>query len=88
MCSAWKFLIISVHPCISSTPHSFDSPWSLLSVVIQQGRTAEAEAEFERLLGVSEAKFAMSQLSKVDRGEDTDTVKFSELLHGHHSKGI
>lgn len=66
----------------------FDSPWSLFSVVIQQGRTAEAEAEFERLLGVSEAKFAMSQLSKVDRGEDTDTVKFSELLHGHHSKGI
>lgn len=58
------------------------------SLVLQQGRTAEAEAEFERLLGVSEAKFAMSQLSKVDRGEDTDTVKFSELLHGHHSKGI
>lgn len=54
----------------------------------KQGRTAEAEAEFERLLGVSEAKFAMSQLSKVDRGEDTDTVKFSELLHGHHSKVV
>jgi MFS family permease len=54
----------------------------------KQGRTAEAEAEFERLLGVSEAKFAMSQLSKVDRGDDTDTVKFSELLHGHHSKVV
>ncbi|XP_050887325.1 probable plastidic glucose transporter 2 isoform X2 [Lathyrus oleraceus] len=54
----------------------------------KQGRTAEAEVEFERLLGVSEAKFAISQLSKVDRGDDTDTVKFSELLHGHHSKVI
>ncbi|KAH1043750.1 hypothetical protein GYH30_025544 [Glycine max] len=54
----------------------------------KQGRTAEAEAEFERLLGVSEAKFAMSELSKVDRGDDTDTVKLSELLHGRHSKDI
>ncbi|XP_027357809.1 probable plastidic glucose transporter 2 isoform X3 [Abrus precatorius] len=53
----------------------------------KQGRTAEAEAEFERLLGASEAKFAMSELSKVDRGDDTDTVKLSELLHGRHSKG-
>ncbi|KAI5428624.1 hypothetical protein KIW84_033577 [Lathyrus oleraceus] len=53
-----------------------------------QGRTAEAEVEFERLLGVSEAKFAISQLSKVDRGDDTDTVKFSELLHCHHSKVV
>ncbi|KAG4992084.1 hypothetical protein JHK87_025541 [Glycine soja] len=54
----------------------------------KQGRTAEAEAEFERLLGVSEAKFAMSELSKVDRGDDTDTVKLSELLHGRHSKVV
>ncbi|KAI5440045.1 hypothetical protein KIW84_025414, partial [Lathyrus oleraceus] len=54
----------------------------------KQGRTAEAEVEFERLLGVSEAKFAISQLSKVDRGDDTDTVKFSELLHCHHSKVV
>ncbi|WVZ18280.1 hypothetical protein V8G54_005602 [Vigna mungo] len=54
----------------------------------KQGRTAEAEAEFEKLLGVSEAKFAMSELSKVDRGDDTDSVKLSELLHGRHSKGM
>ncbi|KAH1241103.1 hypothetical protein AAZX31_07G080400 [Glycine max] len=54
----------------------------------KQGRTAEAEAEFERLLGVSEAKFAMSELSKADRGDDSDSVKLSELLHGRHSKGM
>ncbi|KAL2321289.1 hypothetical protein Fmac_030258 [Flemingia macrophylla] len=53
----------------------------------KQGRTAEAEVEFERLLGVSEAKFAMSELSKVDR-DDTDTVNLSELLHGRHSKVV
>ncbi|GAU45148.1 hypothetical protein TSUD_253810 [Trifolium subterraneum] len=44
---------------------------------VRQGKAAEAEAEFERLLGVSEAKFVMSQLSKLDRGDDTDTMKFS-----------
>ncbi|CAL0322177.1 unnamed protein product [Lupinus luteus] len=54
----------------------------------KQGRTAEAEAEFERLLGVPEAKFAMSELSKADRGDDNDTVKLSELLRGRHFKGI
>ncbi|KAG5009321.1 hypothetical protein JHK87_017836 [Glycine soja] len=54
----------------------------------KQGRTAEAEAEFERLLGVSEAKFAMSELSKADRGDDSDSVKLSELLHGRHSKVV
>jgi len=30
----------------------------------------------------------MSELSKVDRGDDTDSVKLSELLHGRHSKGM
>lgn len=55
--------------------------------MIQQGRTTEAEAEFEKLLGVSEAKFAIAELSKVDRGDENDTVKLSELLHGRHFKG-
>ncbi|KAK7281725.1 hypothetical protein RIF29_09965 [Crotalaria pallida] len=46
----------------------------------KQGRTAQVEAEFERLLGVSEAKFAISELSKADKGDDNDSVKHSELL--------
>ncbi|XP_072093616.1 probable plastidic glucose transporter 2 isoform X2 [Arachis hypogaea] len=54
----------------------------------KQGRIAEAEATFERLLGASEAKFAMSELSKVDRGDDADTVKLSELVRGRHFKDI
>ncbi|KAJ7969587.1 Major facilitator superfamily protein [Quillaja saponaria] len=50
----------------------------------KQGRTVEAEAEFEKLLGGSHVKFAMAELSKLDRGDEADAVKFSELLHGRH----
>ncbi|XP_028806545.1 probable plastidic glucose transporter 2 [Neltuma alba] len=54
----------------------------------KQGRTTEAQAEFEKLLGGSEAKFAISELSKMDRGDDTDTVKLSELLMGRHFRVV
>ncbi|XP_059638154.1 probable plastidic glucose transporter 2 isoform X3 [Cornus florida] len=53
----------------------------------KQGRTSEAEAEFEKLLGGSHVESAMAELSKTDRGDDTDTVKFSELLYGRHFRG-
>jgi hypothetical protein len=55
--------------------------------VIQRGRTEEAEAEFEKLLGGSHVKFAMAELSKSDRGDDIDTVRLSELLYGRHFRG-
>lgn len=55
--------------------------------MIQQGRSAEAEAEFERLLGGGHVIFAMQELSKLDRGDDTDAVNFSELLYGRHFRG-
>lgn len=58
-----------------------------LIVVIQRGRTEEAEAAFEKLLGGSHAQLALAELSKSDRGDDTDTVKISELLYGRHFKG-
>ncbi|KAG5225681.1 hypothetical protein OIU77_006010 [Salix suchowensis] len=48
----------------------------------KQGRTAEAEAEFERLLGGAHVKFAMQELSKLDRGDESDVVHFSELFYG------
>ncbi|KAI9119245.1 hypothetical protein K1719_009920 [Acacia pycnantha] len=54
----------------------------------KQGRTTEAEAEFEKLLGGSEAKFAIAELSKADRGDDTDPVKLSELLMGRHFRVV
>lgn len=54
---------------------------------MQQGKLAEAEFEFERLLGSSHVKSAMLELSKSDRGDETESIKISELLHGRHSRG-
>lgn len=60
---------------------------TVLTLVSQQGKTAEAEVEFEKLLGVSHVKEAMAELSKLDRGDDVDSIKLSELLSGHHFRG-
>ena len=64
-----------------------DKHLKFLNGVIQRGRTEEAEAEFEKLLGGSHVKFAMAELSKSDKGDDTDTVGLSELLYGRHFRG-
>lgn len=55
--------------------------------LLQSGRTAEAEAEFEKLLGGAHVNYAYAELSKSDRGDDAGEVKLSELLHGRHFKG-
>lgn len=54
----------------------------------KRGRIAEAEAEFEKLLGASYVKSAMAELSKSDRGDETDSMKFSELLYGRHFRVV
>ncbi|KAE9462826.1 hypothetical protein C3L33_05260, partial [Rhododendron williamsianum] len=54
----------------------------------RRGRIAEAEAEFEKLLGGSHVKSAMAELSKSDRGDETDSMKFSELLYGRHFRVV
>ncbi|KAH7848365.1 hypothetical protein Vadar_001975 [Vaccinium darrowii] len=54
----------------------------------KRGRIAEAEAEFEKLLGASHVKSAMAELSKSDRGDETDSMKFSELLYGRHFRVV
>lgn len=54
----------------------------------KKGRIAEAEAEFEKLLGGSHVKFAMADLHKSDRGDETDAVKLSELLYGRHFRVV
>ncbi|KAL8120194.1 hypothetical protein AgCh_017368 [Apium graveolens] len=54
----------------------------------KQGRISEAESQFERLLGGLHGKSAMAEFSKSDRGGDeTDTISFSELIHGPHFRG-
>ncbi|KGN58141.2 hypothetical protein Csa_023397 [Cucumis sativus] len=54
--------------------------------LFKSGRTAEAEAEFEKLLGGADVKYAYAELSKSDKGEDSGAVKLSELLHGRHHR--
>ncbi|KAL0910386.1 hypothetical protein M5K25_021363 [Dendrobium thyrsiflorum] len=54
----------------------------------KHARIGEAEAEFERLLGVSHVKSAISELIRSDRGDDADGVKFSELLYGRHFRVV
>ncbi|KAL4651945.1 hypothetical protein ACB092_01G197700 [Castanea dentata] len=54
----------------------------------KRGRTEEAEAEFEKLLGGSHVKVALAELSKSDKGDDTDTVKLSELFYGRHFRVV
>ncbi|XP_050380977.1 probable plastidic glucose transporter 3 [Argentina anserina] len=56
--------------------------------LFKRGRTTEAEASFEKLLGGPHVKLAMAELSKSDRGDELDTVKFSELLYGRHFKMV
>ncbi|KAM5547781.1 putative plastidic glucose transporter 2 [Rosa sericea] len=54
----------------------------------KQGRTYEAEAAFEKLLGGSHVKTAMVQLNKVDGGDETDAVSLSELFYGRHFRVV
>ena len=55
--------------------------------LLQSGRTAEAEAEFEKLLGGVHVKCAYAELSKSDRVDDADAVTLSDLLQGRYFKG-
>ncbi|KAJ9190211.1 hypothetical protein P3X46_001437 [Hevea brasiliensis] len=56
--------------------------------LLKRGRDAEAEIELEKLLGGSHVKSAMAELSNLDRGDDADKVKLSELLYGRHFKVV
>ncbi|KAL0346607.1 UNVERIFIED_CONTAM: putative plastidic glucose transporter 2 [Sesamum calycinum] len=53
----------------------------------KQGRNVEAEAVLEKLLGGSEAKATILELSNTDRGGEANTIKLIELLCGRHSRG-
>ncbi|KAG6503037.1 probable plastidic glucose transporter 2 isoform X1 [Zingiber officinale] len=54
----------------------------------KRGKFGESEAEFERLLGGQHVKSAMAELSRLDRGDEGETVKYSELFHGRHFRVV
>ncbi|EYU29813.1 hypothetical protein ABFS82_10G105700 [Erythranthe guttata] len=54
----------------------------------KQGRTEEAEAELEKLVGGLHAKAAMVELSKTDRGDEVDTISLIEMLCGRHGRVV
>ncbi|XP_019425031.1 PREDICTED: probable plastidic glucose transporter 3 isoform X2 [Lupinus angustifolius] len=54
--------------------------------LLKRGRSVEAEAEFEKLLGAVHVKPVMAELSKSNRGDEPDTVKLSDLLYGCYSR--
>ncbi|KAE8659522.1 putative plastidic glucose transporter 2 [Hibiscus syriacus] len=56
--------------------------------LFKRGRGADAEVVFEKLLGGPHVKVAMAELSKSERGDESDTVKLSKLLCGRHRKVV
>lgn len=56
--------------------------------LFKRGRMAEAEENTERLFGASHVKYAMAELTKSDRGDEVDTVKFSDLFIGRHVRVV
>ncbi|URE30501.1 Sugar transporter [Musa troglodytarum] len=70
------FLALCMEFCAES-PH-----W-----LYKRGRVAEAEVEFERLLGGPHVKLAMAELSRSERGDEGESIKYSELFYGRHFRG-
>ncbi|XP_058114197.1 probable plastidic glucose transporter 2 isoform X4 [Magnolia sinica] len=54
----------------------------------KKGQCGEAEAAFERLLGASHAKSAVAELSRSDKGDDIESLRFSDLLYGRHFRVV
>ncbi|KAI3495854.1 hypothetical protein L1887_38200 [Cichorium endivia] len=54
----------------------------------KRGRNAEAEVEFQKLLGAPHVRSAMAELLKSDRGDENDSVGISELLYGRHFRVV
>lgn len=58
-------------------------PW-----LYKRGRIAEAEAQYERLLGGFHVKSALAELGRSDKGDDIESIRFSDLLRGHYFRVV
>ncbi|KAH9300453.1 hypothetical protein KI387_012036, partial [Taxus chinensis] len=56
--------------------------------LVKKSRWAEAEYEYERLWGAANVKFAMAEISRLDKGEDTEDIRFMDLLNKRHWKVV
>ncbi|PIN13688.1 hypothetical protein CDL12_13685 [Handroanthus impetiginosus] len=56
--------------------------------LFKRGRIVQTEEQIEKLFGASHVKSAMAELSKSERGDEVDVVKFSELFLGRHFKVV
>lgn len=79
----WKFVLTYLYLTCSTYIENY---WRVLSF-IQCGRTTEAEIQFEKLLGPLHVKSAMAELSRSERGDDGENVKYSELFYGRNFNG-
>ncbi|GLJ29773.1 hypothetical protein SUGI_0587970 [Cryptomeria japonica] len=56
--------------------------------LVKQSRWAEAEYEYERLWGEANVKYAMAEVTRLDKGEETEDVSFIDLLNNRHRKVV
>ncbi|XP_006356150.1 probable plastidic glucose transporter 3 [Solanum tuberosum] len=56
--------------------------------LVKRGRIDLAEEELEKLMGASHVKYAIAEMSKTDKGDEVDNVRFGELLYGRHFKVV
>lgn len=54
----------------------------------KQSKWVEAEYEYERLWGGANVKFAMAELSRLDKGDETEDISFMDLLNKRHWKVV
>lgn len=54
---------------------------------MQRGRITDAEVQFERLLGGPHVKSAIAELSRSEKADEGESVRYSELFYGRHFRG-
>ncbi|KAJ6822008.1 putative plastidic glucose transporter 2 [Iris pallida] len=54
----------------------------------KRGRIGEAEAQFEKLLGSLHFKSALTELSRADKGDESENIRYVDLIRGRHSRVV
>uniref|UniRef100_A0A0D6QUC2 Major facilitator superfamily (MFS) profile domain-containing protein n=1 Tax=Araucaria cunninghamii TaxID=56994 RepID=A0A0D6QUC2_ARACU len=56
--------------------------------LVKQSKWAEAEYEYERLWGGANVKFAMAEISRLDKGDEIEHITFMDLLSKRYWKVV